>query len=356
MNAAWEQIGDVLAANRASAPRSSPGEAAQIWYDRHLRPMLHADPGRALTLTAPGAAPRAGRRHDRPPPAQREPPGARRDVRAAATDHPARSAHRARAALRRRRAARRTSSRASTTARSAPRRRRPRRRAPRPWSRSPTSSHADGVPPAVLDALRERPWLAVPALRARRDRRPPRAAPAEPHDRHRRGGGRGRGRRGAAPPARALGLRGARGARPATRRSSRPPRSTRSRTAPTSCSASRAPAFTPRSTGRDSARGRAAEGPRSRLGRHGAGERRDAAKAPEPMPLALQAIDAQVVVGRLDPDVTIPRRALHGIAPPAPHHGRARRALRGGHGLSRDRPADVRAAEEHLRPSCSCRT
>jgi hypothetical protein len=53
MNAAWEQIGDVLAANARIRAAQLAREAASIWYERHLQPLLAVAPERALTLTAP---------------------------------------------------------------------------------------------------------------------------------------------------------------------------------------------------------------------------------------------------------------------------------------------------------------
>jgi hypothetical protein len=53
MNAAWEQIGDVLAANKRIRAAQLAREAAQVWYARHLQPLLRAAPERAFALTAP---------------------------------------------------------------------------------------------------------------------------------------------------------------------------------------------------------------------------------------------------------------------------------------------------------------
>jgi hypothetical protein len=53
MLAAWEQIGDVLDANRRIRLAQLAREASAVWYQRHLRPLTEARPERALTLTAP---------------------------------------------------------------------------------------------------------------------------------------------------------------------------------------------------------------------------------------------------------------------------------------------------------------
>jgi hypothetical protein len=53
MDAAWRQIGDVLAANARIRAAQLAREAAHIWYERHLQPLLRAAPERAFALTAP---------------------------------------------------------------------------------------------------------------------------------------------------------------------------------------------------------------------------------------------------------------------------------------------------------------
>jgi hypothetical protein len=53
MLAAWEQIGDVLEANRRIRLAQLAREASAIWYDRHLRPLVEVRPERAFALTAP---------------------------------------------------------------------------------------------------------------------------------------------------------------------------------------------------------------------------------------------------------------------------------------------------------------
>ena len=53
MLAAWEQIGDVLEANRRIRFAQLAREASAIWYHRHLRPLAETRPERAFALTAP---------------------------------------------------------------------------------------------------------------------------------------------------------------------------------------------------------------------------------------------------------------------------------------------------------------
>jgi hypothetical protein len=53
MNAAWEQIGDVLAANRRIRGAQLAKEVSWIWYERHLQPLARVNAERALALTAP---------------------------------------------------------------------------------------------------------------------------------------------------------------------------------------------------------------------------------------------------------------------------------------------------------------
>jgi hypothetical protein len=53
VNAAWEQIGDVLEANRRIRAAQLAREVSWIWYDRHLRPLQAADSERAFSLLAP---------------------------------------------------------------------------------------------------------------------------------------------------------------------------------------------------------------------------------------------------------------------------------------------------------------
>jgi hypothetical protein len=55
MNAAWEQIGDVLEANRRIRRLQLAREVSWRWYDRHLMPLATANGERAFTLTAPVA-------------------------------------------------------------------------------------------------------------------------------------------------------------------------------------------------------------------------------------------------------------------------------------------------------------
>jgi hypothetical protein len=53
MLAAWEQIGDVLEANRRIRLAQLAREASAVWYRRHLQPLAEAQPERAFALTTP---------------------------------------------------------------------------------------------------------------------------------------------------------------------------------------------------------------------------------------------------------------------------------------------------------------
>jgi hypothetical protein len=53
MNAAWEQIGDVLEANRRIRAAQLAKLVASSWYAQQLQPLAAAQPERALALTAP---------------------------------------------------------------------------------------------------------------------------------------------------------------------------------------------------------------------------------------------------------------------------------------------------------------
>ena len=53
MNAAWEQIGDVLEANRRIRLAQLAKEASRMWHVRHIAPLLIQAPERAVTLMAP---------------------------------------------------------------------------------------------------------------------------------------------------------------------------------------------------------------------------------------------------------------------------------------------------------------
>lgn len=53
MNAAWEQIGDVLEANRRIRLAQLAKEISWIWHTRHLLPLRVANPEKALILTSP---------------------------------------------------------------------------------------------------------------------------------------------------------------------------------------------------------------------------------------------------------------------------------------------------------------
>ena len=59
MQAAWEQIGDVLAANRRIRFAQLALETSAVWYAKQLAPLAVAHPERALVLTDAGAVPRA---------------------------------------------------------------------------------------------------------------------------------------------------------------------------------------------------------------------------------------------------------------------------------------------------------
>jgi hypothetical protein len=53
MNDAWQQIGDVLAANTRIRRLHLAAAVASRWHDKHLMPLSIASPERALTITAP---------------------------------------------------------------------------------------------------------------------------------------------------------------------------------------------------------------------------------------------------------------------------------------------------------------
>lgn len=53
MDAAWAQIGQVLETNRKIRQAQLAKAVSFIWYDRHLKPLLTAQPERALLLMAP---------------------------------------------------------------------------------------------------------------------------------------------------------------------------------------------------------------------------------------------------------------------------------------------------------------
>jgi len=53
MAAAWAQVGDVLEANRRLRAGQLLREVGGVWHRRNLAPILAAEPGRALALTAP---------------------------------------------------------------------------------------------------------------------------------------------------------------------------------------------------------------------------------------------------------------------------------------------------------------
>lgn len=53
MDYAWQQIGDVLAANQKIRHLQLATEVSTVWFDRHLTPLANVDPERALSLSAP---------------------------------------------------------------------------------------------------------------------------------------------------------------------------------------------------------------------------------------------------------------------------------------------------------------
>src|SRR5207253_3065474 len=53
MNAAWEQIGDVLEANRRIRFAQLARETSCVWHERHLKPLLAAQPDKFFQVTAP---------------------------------------------------------------------------------------------------------------------------------------------------------------------------------------------------------------------------------------------------------------------------------------------------------------
>jgi hypothetical protein len=55
MNYAWEQIGDVLAANQKIRHLQLATEVSMVWYERHLTPLAAVNVERAFTVSAPVA-------------------------------------------------------------------------------------------------------------------------------------------------------------------------------------------------------------------------------------------------------------------------------------------------------------
>lgn len=53
MDAAWDQVGDIIAANRRIRHAQFAMAAAAIWHSRHVRPLKDRSAGRGLTLMAP---------------------------------------------------------------------------------------------------------------------------------------------------------------------------------------------------------------------------------------------------------------------------------------------------------------
>ena len=312
MSAAWEQVGDVLAANARIRAAQLAREAARIWYDRHLRPMLRADPGRAFTLTSPvharvldgGVTVRHLRSASLLAPVVTSAPLRRltrpgaRIVRALPFDE----TRRPQDLVTRINDGEVTAAPPKTAPAGAP-----------SVESIADEIGPDGVPPAVRDALRERPWLAylpyalaavvvllallllsigiaiVVAV----------VAVAGAVALHR---------------LLARWASAARAAHALDEAELTPAAVDALPHSPDFVLTEPGSAFTPRFDGTDSP-----EAVRLKTAlRDWAGMAQASAaagKAPEPMPLALQAT-TEVVVGRLDPDLTIPRRALHGIALP----------------------------------------
>ncbi|SKB39539.1 hypothetical protein SAMN05660776_0937 [Salegentibacter holothuriorum] len=53
MEAAWKQVGDILEANRKIRQAQMAREASWVWYDKHLRPTVEANPEKAFFITRP---------------------------------------------------------------------------------------------------------------------------------------------------------------------------------------------------------------------------------------------------------------------------------------------------------------
>jgi hypothetical protein len=53
MMAAWKQVGDILEANRKIRLAQLAKESSWIWYDKHLRPTVTANPEKAFFITRP---------------------------------------------------------------------------------------------------------------------------------------------------------------------------------------------------------------------------------------------------------------------------------------------------------------
>ena len=174
MDAAWEQVGDVLEANRRIRLRAArEGSLASSGTARHLGPVMASSAERGARADGAGAAARHRERRSRSHSAF-----ARSTVPRAALSAPLRRALAARATMSRgarlRDAARAGAacSSASTTARSAPRRRKSRRPTCRRSRRSPASSSPTAVPPALVGLAAPRirgcQWLLLLVLLAAR--------------------------------------------------------------------------------------------------------------------------------------------------------------------------------------------
>ena len=59
MNVAWQQVGDVLAANRLIRFAQLASEALWQWHTRHSQPLLDAQPGQADAAHRAGAEARS---------------------------------------------------------------------------------------------------------------------------------------------------------------------------------------------------------------------------------------------------------------------------------------------------------
>jgi hypothetical protein len=312
MNAAWEQIGDVLAANARIRAAQLAREAAHVWYERHLQPLLRTQPARALALTAPvqsrivegGVTVRHLRGASRVAPVVTSAamrrltrPGAR-IMRALPFD----DAHRPQDLLPRMNDGEVSAAPPKTAPSGAP-----------AVEAMTEAMVPGGAPPALLDALRERPWLvftpyalalviAVLAFLARRIARAMVVALLAIA--------------GAAALHRVL-ARWATAARAAHALDASELTPAAVDALPHSADfvlSEPGAAATPRFDGTDSPQ---AARLKSALRDWAALAQATAATgaAPDPQPIALQAT-AELVLARLDPDATIPRRALQGIRLP----------------------------------------
>lgn len=53
MTAAWKQVGDILEANRKLRLAQLAKQSSWVWYDKHIRPMVTANPEKAFFITRP---------------------------------------------------------------------------------------------------------------------------------------------------------------------------------------------------------------------------------------------------------------------------------------------------------------